>query len=71
MLTEDQARTPIEGLNVYDAVIMTQMIEKLLQRGLVSGKELPHVASIRLKLNMAVKIAVAADLDNLADQEEE
>lgn len=67
MLTKEQALTPIP-INCYDAVIITQLIEKLLRNGLITGKELAVVAGLRVKLTGTVQQSIGVDLDN-PDQE--
>jgi hypothetical protein len=55
--------TPINGFCVYDAVVVSQMIEKLLQHGLVTGKELCHVAALRTKVAGAIEKATGIDIN--------
>jgi hypothetical protein len=50
LLSEDEGLKPLDGLCVYDAIIMVQMIDKLLRGGLVTGREVGHVAVIRSKI---------------------
>jgi hypothetical protein len=64
MLTHEQGFTPINVLTVYDVVVISQMIEKLLRAGLVTGRELNFVSSIRERLHTAVKQTIDYDIDN-------
>lgn len=64
MVTQEQGFTVLPGINVYDAIVVSQLIEKLLRNGLVTGKELGHVASLRNKFHALVKQAVSVDIDN-------
>ena len=69
MLTQEQALTAI-SINCYDAVIITQLIEKLLRGGLVTGREISAVASLRVKLLGTMKQAIDVDFDNPTEQVE-
>ncbi len=64
MLTADQGFKLVNGVNVYDVMVITQMIEKLLRGGLVTGKELGHVYTIRAKLREMVIQSINVDLDD-------
>lgn len=68
MLTQEQALESI-SINCYDAVIISQLIEKLLRHGLVTGKEVATVAGLRMKVLATVKGAIGIDLDNPVEQE--
>ena len=69
MPTPEQTLVTIP-INYYDAVIITQMIEKLLRNGLVTGRELAAVASLRMKILRMVKQDIGVDLDNPGEQTE-
>ncbi len=69
MVTQEQGSKLINGVNVYDVVLVTQIIEKLLRGGLITGKELGHVFAIRNKLLSLVKNDVGIDLDNPEKEE--
>lgn len=71
MITKEQGITYVEGLTVYDVVIMTQMIEKLLRGGLVSGRELSHVTALRTKMIGLIIQCTGFDLDNPTAKKEE
>jgi hypothetical protein len=64
MLTEEQGFAQVQGINVYDVVVVSQIIEKLLRGGLVTGKELGHVSALRGKLHKIVQSTIGIDLDN-------
>ena len=63
MLTQDQGLTLINGVNVYDVIVVSQIIEKLLRGGLVTGKELGHVSTLRAKLHNLVLQSSGIDID--------
>jgi hypothetical protein len=63
VLTKEQALTAIT-INCYDAVIMTQLIEKSLRNGLITGKELSTVAGLRGKLATLILVGVGVDIDD-------
>jgi hypothetical protein len=67
MLTSEQGSADITGLNVFDGVVITQVIEKLLRSGNVTGKELLYLGSVRTKIITAIESAVGVNID----QEEE
>lgn len=62
MLTKEQGETAI-SFTCYDAIVVMQMIEKLLKSGLVSGKELAHVAGLRIMLLNSVHVKTGVNLD--------
>ena len=65
MLTQEQGLAPVKlDLHVYDVVIIAQMIEKLLRSGLVTGKEINYVATVRQKLHASVLQTIGLDIDN-------
>lgn len=64
MLDTKKGLTGIDGLCVYDAIVITNIIDKLLKTGAVTGKEVGHVASLRAKATAAVQRAIGLDLDN-------
>ena len=63
MLTSEQGTMEIYGIHVYDGVVITQIIEKLLKSGAVSGKELLFVASLRSKVVAAIETATGVNID--------
>lgn len=67
MLDQEQFHTKIEGVTVYDAVILSQIIEKALRGGLVTGKELNPVAVVRNNLHSYVQAAIGIDLDSITE----
>lgn len=64
MLTQEQGFTPVQGLNCYDVMVVLQIMEKALANGLVTGKEIGHVAALRMRLVNAAKQSIGVDLDN-------
>lgn len=70
MLTTEQGTKELSGIHVYDGVVITQIIEKLLKSGAVSGKELLYVASLRSKVVAAIQVAVGVDIDNIEQEKD-
>jgi hypothetical protein len=64
MITKEQGNTQVEGLTVYEVIIMVQMVEKLLRGGMVTGRELNHVNTLRGKMVGLVEQYTGFDLDN-------
>lgn len=64
MLNQEQLTKEV-CITVYEAVIMSQMLEKLLRAGVVKGRELGPLAAIRHRLHASVKVAINVDLDNM------
>lgn len=62
MLSEEQGLTEVVGLTVYDMLIVSHMVEKLLRNGLVTGKELSPVSSLHAKVLRIANEAVGVDL---------
>jgi hypothetical protein len=64
-LTDEQGLKPVSGFNVYDMVLITHLIEKLLRGGNVTGKELSFVAGLRAKAILTANIATGLDIDQI------
>jgi hypothetical protein len=62
VLSEEQGVTPITGLNVYDMVLIRDLIEKALHGGMIISRELPLLNSLYSKTVNAVKTAVDVDI---------
>ena len=63
MLTEDQSKTEIKGLNASDAVVMLHLIARTLNTRTLRDSELSSVGTTRDKLTAALMDAVAVDFD--------
>lgn len=63
MFKEEDGKLPIEGLQVYDAVVMVQIIDKALRTGTIEGPELTYVAVTRDKLVTAIRTTTGTDID--------
>lgn len=50
MIPEEEGFRTVDGVCVYDVVLIVQIIEKLLKAGAVSGREVAHVAGLRSRL---------------------
>ena len=59
----------LSDLNIYDGVVVLQIIEKLLRSGAVTGREIAHVASLRVKIAEAIKAASGQDIDNMSQSQ--
>ncbi len=68
MLTEEQGLTAVDGFNVYDTVLIKHLIDKLLSKGLVIGKELPFVSSLYSKALIAAHDAIEVDISEIGNQ---
>lgn len=67
MLSQEQLTKEV-CITVCEAVIISQMLEKLLRTGVVTGRELGPLATMRHRLHASVKVAINVDLDNMEAQ---
>lgn len=69
MLTEEQGHTFVNSLfHVYDMVLITHLVEKSLRAGIISGKELKYVNSLREKAIAGAQIAAGVDIDSVGSK---
>lgn len=64
MVSEQEGYTTVDGLTVYDCIVITQIIDKLLKGGLVTGREVGHVALLRAKVIAAAEKVIGFNIDN-------
>ena len=63
MLTEEQQKTPVEGLNGGDAVIMLQVINRLVATGRLQDTELLPIGKTRDSLIGSLQRATGVHFD--------
>ena len=63
MLTQDHLKLDVSGLCVQDAVVMLQLIRRLVKSGVMEEHELPTLSATRAKLVSAVELASGVNYD--------
>ncbi len=63
MFTQDHLKLDLSGLYVQDAVVVLQLIRRLVKSGVMEEHELPTVCAIRAKLVGAIELASGVNYD--------
>jgi hypothetical protein len=63
MFTKENGELPVANLNVFDSVIMVQIIDKALHGGIIAGPEISCIAVTRSRLVAAIFTATNINYD--------
>ena len=64
MLDENQTSTPLNGLVVQDALMVIQVIRRIVKSGILEDQELLPLGILRQKITTAIKQTTGVDYDS-------